>query len=251
MTNIRLEIEYDGTDYSGWQSQESAPHVATVAGMLTKAVSTVVNEEVDVFAASRTDKGVHAMAQVVNFHTSSLISIDGLLRGVNNLLPDDIVINKAEKVSDDFHARHSAKGKTYIYRIYNERDRSPLVGRYSWFIYNELDVDKMRESLQYFIGEMDFSSFRGPKSGDGSSVREILDFTVEERPFETGSIIEFTIKGTGFLRFMVRSMIGTVVRVGRGLIAPHDIKTIIEARNRQAAFETAPARGLFLKEVYY
>ncbi len=274
MSNLKLTIEYDGTDYSGWQSQrayahdmhaqrthahsESAAGVVTIEGTLTKAINKVLSGDVKLIGASRTDAGVHALGQVANFHINSdidsEIDVTLLRRSLNNIIPDDIVIKNAELAHKDFDARRDALSKTYIYRIYNAIEGSPMELNRSWFIHRELDLGAMEESLKYFIGEHDFSAFRGGKSGDGHSIKEVLDLSLnvmESSYSKEGKIFEFTIRGTAFLRFMIRFIIATVVRVGRGTLTPKEIEDLLESSKQSRAYEAAPGCGLFLKEIEY
>lgn len=245
MRNIRLIIEYDGTGYAGWQVQKEVP---TVQGELVRAVKALTGEDIVVNGASRTDAGVHAMAQTANFITGSSIPERGILQGLNSLLPGDIVIKDVTVVPEVFDSRRASKGKTYLYRVINRPYPSALLRRYSWFVFKPLDVWLMREAARHFIGEKDFSSFMAADSDARHAVRNVNSFKIFER--EEG-LIELEVRGTAFLRHMVRIMVGTAVTVGKGSLKPDDVQRIIGAKDRTAAPVTAPPQGLFLVEVEY
>ncbi|MBI5599760.1 MAG: tRNA pseudouridine(38-40) synthase TruA [Deltaproteobacteria bacterium] len=242
--NIRLLLEYDGTAYSGWQMQLGRP---TVQEALAAAVHKLTGAPSEITGASRTDAGVHAMAQVANFTTGSSIPAQGMMRGLNSALPPDVAVKEAVEVPAGFNARRDAVAKTYLYRVFNRDYPAPIHRRYSWDVFYRLDVDAMRSGAEYFVGERDFSSFRAADCDACHPVREILSFTVGR----SGDFVEFEVKGTAFLRHMVRIMVGTLVTLGRGKLKPDDIRAIMEAGDRRKASVTAPPRGLFLKEVEY
>ena len=245
MRNIKLLLEYDGTRYAGWQIQSSKP---TIQGTLIHAIKVLTGENVRLVGASRTDSGVHAMGQVANFTTTSRIPLYGIKRGLNSILPADIAVKEAEEVPLDFHARRSAKSKTYLYRIFNRDYIPPLLRNRCWSVFHPLDVERMRQGAVFFVGKKDFKSFMASGCDAKTTVREILEFRVEN----TGDgFIEITVRGTAFLRHMVRIMVGTLVTCGLGKISPQDIGRIIDARDRTLANITAPPQGLFLKEVEY
>jgi tRNA pseudouridine38-40 synthase len=245
MRNIKLTIEYDGTVYHGWQIQ---PGLETVQGVMQERIAQITREKVNLIGAGRTDAGVHALAQVANFLTESRIDLLALQRGLNSLLPQDIVITGSEEVDEQFHARFSARSKTYEYRILNQSYPSALLRAYAWFIPHELDLPSMKGCGTLLIGSHDFSSFRA--SGDEShhSVREVFRIEIERRK---DNLIIVTIEANAFLREMVRSIVGTLVDVGKGKISLEEFTQIFEARDRCKAGITAPAQGLFLTEVTY
>lgn len=244
MRNIRLLVEYEGTNYAGWQVQKDAP---TVQGALRDAVKRLTGEDETPRGASRTDAGVHALGQVASFITASLIPPYGIMQGLNFYLPDDIVIKDAGDAPLEFDPRRDSKGKTYLYRILNRNVPSAVLRRHSWFVFKPLDVALMREAAGYFIGEKDFSSFMAD-SDAAHSIREVTSVKIEEKG---GGLLEFEIKGTAFLRHMVRIMVGTLVAAGKGKIRPLDVQGIIEAKDRTKAAVTAPPQGLFLVKVDY
>ncbi|MBI5810711.1 MAG: tRNA pseudouridine(38-40) synthase TruA [Deltaproteobacteria bacterium] len=246
MRNIRLLIEYDGTEYAGWHAQAVQP---TVQGRVIEAIRRLTGERVKLAGASRTDAGVHALGQAANFLTGSSMPATGLRKGLNSLLPSDIVIKAAEEAVPGFDSRRDAKGKIYLYRILNRAYPSALLRRYSWFVYKPLDIGLMREGAGYLVGEKDFSSFRAADSDALHFVRKVASVRIEERGH---GIIEVEVKGTAFLRHMVRIMAGTLVELGKGdKLKPEDMQGIIEARDRTAAPMTAPPQGLFLMKVEY
>lgn len=245
MRNIRLALEYDGTNYSGWQIQSELP---TVQGTVTEALEKLTGTEVKLYGSSRTDAGVHAFGYVANFLTDSTIPVEGIRRGLNSMLPEDIVVKAATEAEPGFDARRHAKSKTYLYKVLNRGFRSALMQRYSWFVFKKLDIERMREAAARMTGERDFTSFHAVDSDAKHSVREVTSIRITEKG---DGLIEFEVKGRSFLRHMVRIMVGTLVTVGTGRLTPDDVEDIIEARDRCAAPMTAPPQGLFLMEVEY
>lgn len=255
MRNIKLTIEYDGTNYHGWQSQSNA---VTIQDVVKKAICTLTGEECVLTGASRTDRGVHALGQVANFFTNSKIPADKFSFALNTLLPDDIVIKDSEEVSMDFHSRFSSKGKKYKYLIYNSRMPSALLRNRAALVHLPLDVEAMKEALPYFLGTHDFSAFKASGSDAKTSVRTITGISLKETDSTiTGSgkngsrLLELEISGDGFLYNMVRIIAGTLIYVGSGRIKSDDIPSIIESRDRTRAGKTAAAHGLYLVEVYF
>ncbi len=245
MRNIRLLVEYEGTDYAGWQAQTSLP---TIQGTLEAAVKELTGEDVTVRGASRTDAGVHALGQVACFTTCSSIPAGGIMPALNVILPDDIVIKEASDAPPEFDPRRDSKSKTYIYRILNRSYPSALLYRYAWIVNRPLDVSLMREAARHFIGEKDFTSFRAADSDASHSIREVTSVAVEEKG---DGIIEVEVRGTAFLRHMVRIMAGTLVEAGKGKLPPGRVAAIIGAKDRKAAPMTAPPQGLCLVKVEY
>ena len=245
MRNIKIIIEYDGTDFHGWQIQ---PAQKTIQGCLIKAVSKMVCKETKVIGASRTDSGVHAKGQVANFFTDSTIPINGFLRGLNTLTPYDISILDVSEVNEKFHSRFSAKQKKYIYTVLNKKTPSALMRRFSWHIDVELSLEKMQKAANMLIGEMDYASFRASDCASKTTVRTISSFDVKK---VENNLIEFKVIGRGFLKFMVRNMVNSIIYTGLGRYSLSDFKSVIEAKNRNKAAPTAPAAGLCLVKVYY
>jgi len=244
--NIKLTIEYDGSSYHGWQIQPGG--LRTIQGEMREQIAQITQGEVNLIGAGRTDAGVHALGQVANFQTESTIELTALQRGLNSLLPPDIVIRAAEEVEEEFHARFSARSKVYEYHILNRSYPSALRRNYTWFIPHELNLPAMKKCGKLLVGSHDFSSFRA--SGDESrhSIREIIRLEIEQRE---DNLIVIVIEANAFLREMVRSIVGTLVDVGRGKTTFSKFKEIFEAQDRRQAGMTAPAQGLFLGEVKY
>ncbi|CAG1066321.1 tRNA pseudouridine synthase A [uncultured bacterium] len=246
MRNLKLIIEYEGTNYSGWQAQKTLP---TVQGTLVQVARRLTRDEnASVAGASRTDAGVHALGQVVGLKADTDMSCQDLIKGLNFFLPDDIVVKEAIDMPPDFDPRRGSKGKIYLYRIVNRNHPSALLRNFSWNIFNPLDLGAMREAATHFIGEKDFSSFMAADSDANHAVREVTSVEIFEK--EDG-LLEIEVRGTAFLRHMVRIMVGTLVAVGKGKRRPADIHGIIDARSREAAGMTAPAQGLCLVRVEY
>ncbi|MFY9213741.1 MAG: tRNA pseudouridine(38-40) synthase TruA [Tissierellaceae bacterium] len=244
MRNIKITIEYDGTNYSGWQRQENA---LTIQEVLETALEMATGEMVRVIGSGRTDARVHARGQVANFFTTSDIPAERFMHAINLKLPEDILVVKSEEVSLDFHARFDAKGKRYRYVIYNDKLASPLNRNYSYHVKKPLNIDEMRKATKYFIGEKDFRSFMVAKTIVHTAVREIYSMEIRKNdPF-----IDIVIEGKSFLRNMVRIIAGTLVWVGTGRIKSEEVEKIIEGRDRTLAGPTAPPQGLYLEKVYY
>jgi tRNA pseudouridine38-40 synthase len=216
--------------------------------VIREQIAQITQGEVNLIGAGRTDAGVHALAQVANFKTENTIALASLQRGLNGLLAPDIVITAAEEVDEQFHARFSARSKRYEYRILNRPYPSAIGRHYAWFIHHELDISFMRGCGTALIGSHDFSSFRA--SGDESrhAIREVFRLEIERRE---GNLIVVVIEANAFLREMVRSIVGTLVDVGRGKTSREEFEEIFQARDRRRAGMTAPAHGLFLIEVKY
>jgi len=245
MRNFKMIVEYDGTAYRGWQRQENG---LTIQQVLEGAIQLITGEKVTVIGSGRTDAGVHALNQVAHFKSNSLLPVNNIYRGMNSVLPPDIVVKELDEVTDDFHAQHDVKSKVYVYKICNQRLR-PVLGRnYFWFIHFPLDLERMRKAAQFLISTHDYSCFCATGTHVKDRVRTIID--IEIKTCNDG-LIEIKLESHGFLKYMVRNIIGTLVEVGRGKRKPEEMKAIIESRNRKIAGVTAPACGLFLKEVKY
>jgi tRNA pseudouridine38-40 synthase len=245
MRNIKLLIEYDGTNYQGWQVQPEGP---TIQGMLEEKLSRLTGERVHLIGSGRTDSGAHALGQVAHFKTQSRMDICTIQRAVNSLLPPDIVIQKIEEVDEGFHSRKHSKSKVYEYRILNRNLRSAFHRGYVWYIPQKLNLTEMKKATQNLIGEHDFSSFRSVGTPTRTAVRRVI--RAEWKRGRDG-IIRFEIEANGFLKQMVRAIVGTFVEVGKGRMKASDFRKIMNSRDRKNAGPTAPAQGLFLKEVKY
>ena len=244
MKRIKLTIAYDGTNYCGWQIQ---PNGITIEEVLNKALTKMLGEEIIIIGASRTDSGVHAMGNVAVFDTETTIPAEKIAVALNQRLPDDIVITKSEEVSLDFHPRYCNCSKTYEYHIINTRIPIPTKRLTNYFVSYVLDIDNMRQAASYLVGEHDFVSFCNVRTDVENTVRTITALDI----LTNGNEITIRITGNGFLYNMVRIIVGTLIRVGRGFYKPEKVKEILEARDRKAAGVTAPAHGLMLVEIKY
>ncbi|MEW8955367.1 tRNA pseudouridine(38-40) synthase TruA [Clostridium sp.] len=245
MRNIKLILEYDGTNYRGWQKQKDG---RTVQGQVEKAIREVTKEDdIEVIGCSRTDSGVHSRAYTANFKTNSSIPGEKFLYAINNKLPKDIVVIFSEEVEEDFHSRYDSKGKTYCYTILNRRVPSAIHRNYVYLVKEDLDLDLIIEGSKYFEGTHDFEAFRTLGSSVKTTVRTIHKVSIEKEK----DIIKIYVTGDGFLYNMVRIMVGTLIEVGRKKIKPNDIKNIIEKKDRILAGIVVPPMGLELLEVFY
>lgn len=242
--NIKLTLSYDGSAFQGWQLQASG---RTVQGILEERLAKILGGSPRTIAAGRTDAGVHALGQVINVLTDSTIPTEALKRALNALLPEDVAVHAVMDVSVDFHARYLAKSKRYVYIIDAAPLHSPFLSRYTLKVDYRLDIPAMRQAALTFIGEHDFAAFMGVGSPVKSSVRQV---TVSELVLKDTRLY-YIIEGSGFLRHMVRNIVGTLLMVGRGSLAPEDIAGIIQSRDRSKAGPTAPPQGLYLLAVNY
>jgi tRNA pseudouridine38-40 synthase len=258
MRNIRLVIEYDGTNFAGWQEQRTktkAQCLPTIQACLREAIHKVTGEWVTVYGASRTDAGVHALGQVANFKTSSRLSAKRLVPALNYYLPREIVVRSAEEVPEEFHSQYNARSKVYRYTILNDPlpraiDRN-LYYHYPW----PLNVERMREAAQCLLGKHDFRAFCVEAHNKENTVRTIKSFEIvrEGLPaiYGNSSYLHFVVEADGFLHKMIRGIVGTLLLVGSGKMGPKEFKEVLEARNRRLAGPTVPARGLCLLKVNY
>jgi tRNA pseudouridine38-40 synthase len=245
MRNIRLLVEYDGTAYCGWQRQKNG---LSIQQLLEEAIGRITGEESRVIGSGRTDAGVHALGQVAHFHTASRLDERNLLMGINSLLPADIAVREAREVDPSFHARFDVKSKVYIYRICNRPVRPALERYRAWFIWFPLDLGGIEGMLDLFHGAHDFSSFCSTHTDSPDHIRTILDIGLTK---DDDGMIQISLEADGFLRYMVRSIVGTLVDIGRGRCSREDLAGILAAKDRRRAGLTAPPQGLFLKEVRY
>jgi tRNA pseudouridine38-40 synthase len=245
MRNIKLLIEYDGTNYHGWQVQ---PNGITVQEVLQKNLAIMTRERVRLIGSGRTDAGVHALGQVANFQTRASIPPEGFRRGLNSLLPPDIVVKSAEEAAPDFNAQLLARRKTYLYVILNREAPSAMHRNYSWHYPIPLDPDAMQEAAQRLVGKKNFASFQAADADTVNPVRVVFraDWFDDKAPF-----LYFAIEAEGFLKQMVRNFVGTLVDVGRGKISVGEFERILKAEDRRQAKMTAPPQGLFLVKVEY
>lgn len=244
MKRIKLIVAYDGTNYCGWQAQ---PGMLTIEGVLNETLSQVLQEEICIIGASRTDAGVHAKGNVAVFNTNTRIPAEKICYAVNRYLPWDIRILDSTEVSPDFHPRKVSCRKTYEYKILNRDIAIPTERLYSYFVYYNMDIKAMQEAAGFLIGEHDFKSFCSSKTQVLDTVRTIYSLNVEK----DGEIIKITVTGNGFLYNMVRIIAGTLIEVGRGIKCPADMDKIIKGLDRKLAGPTAPAHGLTLIGIKY
>lgn len=241
---IKLTVEYDGTNYHGWQIQNN---VSTVQGEIEKAVYKITGEKTRVVGAGRTDKGVHALAQAAHFDTGSKIPADKFARALNTALPEDIAVISSEEVTPDFHSRFSSTGKTYEYRILNREIRSPIMAKRAWHIRGILDIKSMEQAASFFVGEHDFESF----CASGHSVQTTVRTVFSSEWTNDGDCLIYRISGNGFLYNMVRIITGTLIEVGLKKRTAESIPLLLNSRDRNLAGITAPPQGLYLVKVHY
>ena len=237
-------IRYDGTAYCGWQAQKNGPSIQSA---VEAAVKKLTGRAASVIASGRTDAGVHALAQVASFRTASKIPVGNIEKALNTILPDDIRIFGAEEVNPAFNALKSARSKTYRYTIYNSNVMDPFLRYFAAKCYFKLDVRLMRKGARYLTGRHDFTSFRTKDGREKDSVRTVRHITIEKK----GDLIYIDIEANGFLYNMVRNIVGTLIDVARGKIAPEDVKRILDRRDKRACGPTAAASGLCLIKVDY
>ena len=261
MRNIRLTIEYDGTNYSGWQIQNSSQLTAhssqtkTIQETIEKTLQRILQEKIKLIASGRTDSGVHALAQVVNFRTSSKLPTANILRALNSLLPQDISSKQIGLVNDDFNARYSAKSKIYRYRIHNSSIPCVFFNKYSWHIPHKIDIRLIRYEARVLLGCHDFKSFCASGSGAKTTIRTIKNISIKAIDntlyANCYTLIVIDIEADGFLYNMVRNIVGTLVEIARGRFKAGSMKKILQAKDRRLAGPPAPAQGLFLVKVKY
>lgn len=244
MRNIKLLIEYEGTNYSGWQTQKNAIGIQEV---IEDSIERITGERVKLIGSGRTDGRVHALGQVANFLTSSTIPGESFKYALNVALPEDIKIIDSEEVPLDFHSRFDAKRKRYRYIIYNGKTPRPMYRNFSYYVERELNIEEMQESLSYLIGTHDFQSFMASKSEVDTTIRTIYSIEIIKKD----EFIEIIVEGKSFLRHMIRIIVGTLVFIGTGKLKKESLNNIIQGKNRKLAGPTAPPQGLFLEKVYY
>lgn len=243
--NICLLIAYDGTYYQGWQRQKEDP---TIQGVIEAILARITHQAVSLVGAGRTDAGVHAWGQVANFKTTSELPTAKMEAALQALLPRDILIRQVSEVETDFHARYSSRAKIYDYLIFDKTLGNPFLRHYVWLIREPIDCELIKAGLSLLKGEQNLSSFKSQGSDVSSSVRTIYQADLLPLP-RIGYKLRF--KADGFLRHMVRNIVGTLIRVGSGRISIEEFKEIIHSKDRSRAGEMAPAHGLFLRKVLY
>lgn len=243
--NIKLVIEYDGTSWHGWQLQKNAP---SIQGAMEEALHKIFSEAPRLTGASRTDAGVHALGQVANFYTKASIPLGRIPYALNSVLPPSIVVREAGEMNQDFHARFSATGKRYTYRILNSPVPRAIGRHYAYQVRAPLCLPSMATAAQIFVGEHDFASFQAAGRPVKSTVRRLQRLDVERI---SADAILFTVEGDGFLYKMVRNLVGTLLEVGTGKRQPEEMLPLLAAADRSLAGSTAPPQGLCLEEVFY
>ncbi|MDO4463455.1 MAG: tRNA pseudouridine(38-40) synthase TruA [Bacillota bacterium] len=255
MRNFRMVLQYEGTRYQGWQRQGSTDN--TIQGKLETLLSKMTGQKIEIQGAGRTDAGVHALGQVANFHADTQMTQTEILEYMNRFLPEDIAVISLKEVSERFHSRLNATGKTYCYRVINSAIPHVFDRRYVHVVEQQLDIDAMREAAQYLTGTHDFKAFTSNKRGKKSTVRTINSIQIEKcagtsmEVLGTQDEIRFLYRGDGFLYHMVRIMTGTLLEVGIHKRKPEEIAEILASGFRERAGELAPAKGLTLLEVRY
>lgn len=255
MKHVRLLLEYDGTAYQGWQIQKRG---LTIQEIIEENILRITGNQSRVVAASRTDAGVHALGQVAAFRTESRLDVKTIKRALNAVLPEDIRVLDSSAVDDSFHPREDAVRKRYFYIIANQRISSAFLSRYTWIVPQALDLNSMSEASEALVGKHNFSAFMGTGSDIKDPVREIYSLNIER--FEKvdfltsslkGNFMKISIEADGFLRHMVRNIVGTLVEIGRGRFSSESMLEILESRDRRRAGQTAPPQGLFLERIEY
>jgi tRNA pseudouridine38-40 synthase len=270
MRNLKMILTYDGAEFSGWQVQ---PDAVTVQGTLSSAIGRITGEKVLPQGSGRTDAGVHALAQVMTFVTSSSVPTENFQKALNDILPATVRVLEVAEVPAEFHARHSARAKSYRYRIYREPICPPFLARYVWHYPYPLDEAAMAHAAALVVGEHDFTSFaavdpergRGDEAPSNANTTSARAMTVQTMSAQTMNVrtifssscartaeeLVYTVRGSGFLHHMVRNLVGTFILVGKGTLSADDVPRILAARSRSAAGPTAPAPGLYLVNVEY
>jgi tRNA pseudouridine38-40 synthase len=242
MRNYKLSISYDGTDFHGWQRQ---PDKRTIQGVLEESLTKITRKKIHIIGAGRTDAGVHAQEQVANFKANLSLEDEELIRALNSVLPDEVRINSLKKIDIDFHARKMAKSKIYQYRIFNSPIISPFLQRYTLQWSSPLKVNLMKEAAPLFAREADFRAFSSSQLQN--SIRKVMRSEIGKK----GDEIIYTVEANGFLRYMVRTMVGTLFEIGKGKMPPGRIEEIFRQKKRSLAGPTIPAKGLCLIKVNY
>ena len=244
MRNIKLTIRYDGTNYSGWQFQKNA---RSIQEAIQRSLKRIVREKVNLVGSGRTDAGVHAASQVANFRTRSVIPLKNIQMALNSILPRDIIISQIEEAPVSFNSQHDARSKLYRYTISNGYFVDPFLRKFASGCLYKLNITSMRKAVRHLKGRQDFKSFQAKGGGERDSVRRIKKIKIEKE----GNLVYIYIEADGFLYNMVRNIVGTLIDVGRGKIAPEGVKTILGKKDRRFCGPTAPAKGLCLVKVRY
>lgn len=245
MRNIKIVVEYDGTKYKGWQRLGDSDN--TIQHKIEAVLSKMAGENIEITASGRTDAGVHATNQVANFRTESTMPDHKMRSYCYEYLPEDIVVKTVEEVDLNFHARYNAKAKKYVYNICNNKAHNVFTRKYDYHVIQPLNIENMRKASEILIGEHDFQSFTTLKTKKKSTVKDVYTINIVN---EDGNI-EISVQGNGFMKNMVRLIVGTLVEVGLGEKSVDEIGVILEKKERKYAGHIAPAKGLFLEEVNY
>lgn len=245
MYNYKMTIQYDGSRYKGWQRLGGTEN--TIQGKIEQVLAKMLGYDIEIIGCSRTDAGVHALAQVANFKVKEAVAADKVKEYLNKYLPEDISITEVSSVPENFHARYNVKDKTYLYKIWNKEYSNPFMRKYSMQVAEQLDMTAMKAAGAYFIGAHDFTAFSNAKSKKKSMVREIYDIDFQEED----DFIYIRFRGDGFLYNMVRWIAGTLIDVGRGRMAADEIPAILVSKERNRTGNLADACGLYLEKVTY
>ncbi|MGM0454276.1 MAG: tRNA pseudouridine(38-40) synthase TruA [Thermodesulfobacteriota bacterium] len=244
--NFKLVVEYDGTRFSGWQVQANA---RTVQGEIERAIATMTRQSIRINGSGRTDAGVHALGQVANFRCETALTASAFYSGLNSLLPADIVVRSCQSVPESFHARYDATGKTYHYRIFNRHLPVAIGRQYVWHVRKKLDISAMEAALDHIVGTHNFKAFENSGSPKSRTTRTVYNAIIEQQ--QDSRYLTVKLTADGFLRYMVRNIVGTIVEVGLAKYPPGRISDILTAGDRSLAGTTAPPHGLFLVSVNY
>jgi tRNA pseudouridine38-40 synthase len=245
MRNLKIEIQYDGSRYRGWQKQKDVD--LTIQNKIENVLSKMTGEDIQVIGCGRTDTGVHAEGYVANFRTNYAAGIEDMLDYLYEYLPEDIVVKSMKDTSERFHARYNVKSKTYVYRINNNKFRDVFNRRYTYHVAEKLNLTEMKSAAEFLVGNHDFQSFTSLKSDTKSTIRTINYINITENE---GSI-EIEVNGNGFLLNMVRIITGTLIEVGKGNLKPSEVERILNEKKRSEAGPIAAAKGLCMKSVQY
>ena len=245
MRNLKMEIQYDGSRYRGWQKQKDVD--LTIQGKIENVLSKMTGEDIQVIGCGRTDTGVHAESYAASFQTNYMASVDDMLDYLYEYLPEDIVVKALKDTTERFHARYNVKAKTYVYRINNSRFRDVFNRKYTYHVTEKLNLDEMKNAAEVLVGTHDFQSFTSLKPGTKATVRAINYINITENH----GMIEIEVNGNGFLMNMVRIISGTLIEVGKGNLKRADVERILKEKKRSEAGPIAQAKGLYLKDVQY
>lgn len=241
-----VTVQYKGTNYCGWQKQTQS-QLTSIQTEIERVLSRILNQEIKIYGSGRTDAGVHALGQTFHFDVDKKLDTYKFLHGANELLPNDIVLLSIREVGDDFHARFSATAKTYLYKIENDKNFDPFNENLAYQLKQELNIDEMRKAAKIFEGEHNFQNFNSKEEDDKNFVRNIYYININNE----NKFINIEMSGNGFMRYMVRMIVGTLVQVGLGKVTCDEVKNNLNNETRKPSSYKAPSDGLYLKEVEY